>query len=229
MATKTQHDTTNNISHSENTSILDRSLTEMLVSAFEDERRPNDDAVSDIESSLAEQVVMLESQLITVTMRLDREREEKTSMHNQLELLPSELELYKKGSDKQKQQIRKLTSENDGYNGMRRFAETGTQDELMDELQSTKAKLLSLKEHVIDVTSRMIGALEEAPDTAAINDAAADTPFTLVVNSKRGRQLLRQQNARARQTVPQSLPRQTGIPAPTQGQPIPVVWDDRPS
>ena len=90
---------------------------------------------------------------------------------------------------------------------MRQFAETGTQDksEFMDELQSTKAKLLSLKEHVIDVTSRMIGALEEAPDTAAINDADDDdTPFTLVANSKRGRQLLRQQNARARQTVPQS-------------------------
>ena len=94
----------------------------------------------------------------------------------------------------------------------------------MDELQSTKAKLLSLKEHVIDVTSRMIGALEEAPDTAAINDADDDdTPFTLVANSKRGRQLLRQQNARARQTVPQSPPRRPGIPAPTQGQPIPVV------
>ena len=193
----------------------------------------------DIESSLAEQVVMLESQPIHVTMRLDREREEKTSMHNQLELLQSELELYKKKSDKQKQQIRKLTSENYGlrrdlswYNGMRGFAETGTQDksELMDKLQSTKAKLLSLKEHVIDVTSWMIGAMEEAPDTAAINDAAApDTPFTLVVNSKRGRQLLWQQNARARQTVPQSPPRQTGIPAPTQGRPIPVVWDDRPS
>ena len=94
----------------------------------------------------------------------------------------------------------------------------------MDELQSTKAKLLPLKEHMIDVTSRMIGALEEAPDTAAIHDAAAaDTPFTLVANSKRGRQLLWQQNARARQTVPQSPPCQPGIPAPTQGQPIPVV------
>ena len=106
MATQTQHDTTNNISHSENISILDRSLTEMLVSAFEDETRPSVDPVSDIESGLAEQVVMLESQLIHVTMRLDRKREEKTSMHNQIELMQSEFELYKKRSDKQKQQIR---------------------------------------------------------------------------------------------------------------------------
>ena len=42
---------------------------------------------------------------------------------------------------------------------MRRFTENPEShaSEFLDELQTTKAKFLSLKEHMVDVTSRMIG------------------------------------------------------------------------
>ena len=208
-----------------------RSLADMLESAFQDELIPASDIAPSIESDLAEQVLMLESQLLHETMQLDRERQENTRMQHQIDLLQSELTKYKKMSDKQRQEIKKLASENDNlkrdlsrHNGMRRFTENPEShaSELLDELQTTKAKFLSLKEHMVDVTSRMIGALEETPDAAVSNDDD-DTPFTIVAHSKRGRQLLCQQRATARHADPQPQSRQPSPPAPTRGQPIPVV------
>ena len=63
---------------------------------------------------------------------------------------------------------------------MRRFTETGTQSavDLTDELQSTKVKLQSLKEHMVDITSRMIVALEESLDAENNGDDNDDTPIT---------------------------------------------------
>ena len=192
--TQTERDTSNSPRQLENPSLHTRKLNEILSSSFEGETKPDGDAVADIEPNLAEQVVMLESRLIHKTMLLDREREDKDSMRKQIKRLQSELDQSKKTSDKQKQAIRKLTSENDKlrhdmscFRGMRRFAETGTGDnsELMDELQSTKAKYLSLREHVIDVTSRMIGALEESPDPDVCNgDDGDETPFTVVSKAR---------------------------------------------
>ena len=68
----------------------------------------------------------------------------------------------------------------------------------------------------------MIGALEETPDAAVSNDDD-DTPFTIVAHSKRERQLLRQQRATARHADSQPQPRQPIPPAPTRGQPIPIL------
>ena len=227
LTVQPDHDTNDNLTQSENNGLHNRSLTEMLASAFQGETSPDN-------PSLVEQVVMLESQLIHETMQLDLERKDNTSMRNQVQLLQCELEQSKKRSDKQKQEIKRLLGENDNlrrdlswYNGMRRFAETGTQPviDLTDELQSTKVKLQSLKEHMVDITSRMIVALEESPDAERNGDDDDDTPFTLVTHSRRGRQLQRQQSARSRQVVPQPHPpnRRPEIPTPTQGQPIPVV------
>ena len=66
--------------------IHDRSLTEMLASALQ-----VDSQQVDTEDSLLDQVVRLESQLIYGQLCLDREREEKTTLQNQLELLNAEL------------------------------------------------------------------------------------------------------------------------------------------
>ena len=172
-----------------------RSLADMLESAFQDELIPASDIAASIESDLAEQVLMLESQLLHQTMQLDRERKEKTRMQHQIDLLQSELTKYKKMSDKQRQEIKKLASENDNlkrdlsrHNGMRRFTENPEShaSELLDELQTAEAKFPCLKEQMVDVTSRMIGALEETPDAAVSNDDD-DTPFTIVAHSKRGK------------------------------------------
>ena len=208
-----------------------RNLADMLESAIQDELIPASDIAASIESDLAEQVLLLESQLLHETMQLDRERKEKTSMQHQIDLLQSELTKYQKMSDKQRQEIKKLASENDNlkrdlsrHNGMRRFTENPEShaSELLDELQTTKAKFLSLKEHMVGVASQMICALEETPDAAVSNDDD-DTPFTIVAHSKRGGQLLRQQRATARHAHSQPQPRQPTPPAPTRGQPIPVV------
>ena len=208
LTVQPDHDTNDNLTQSENNGLHNRSLTEILASAFQGETSPDN-------PSLVAEVVMLESQLIHETMKLDLERKDNTSMRNQVELLQCELEQNKKLSDKQKQEIKRLLGENDNlrrdlsrYNGMRRFAETGTQPviDLTDELQSTKVKLQSLKEHMVDITSRMIVALEESPDAERNGDDDDDPPFTLVTHSRRGRQLQRQQSARFRQVVPQPHP-----------------------
>ena len=65
-------------------------------------------------------------------------------MQHQIDLLQSELTKYKKMSDKQRQEIKKLASENDNlkrdlsrHNGMRRFTENPEShaSKLLDELQ----------------------------------------------------------------------------------------------
>ena len=88
--------------------IHDRSLTEMLASALQ-----VDSQQVDTQDSLLDQVVRLESQLIYEQLCLDREREEKTSSQNQLELLNAELKEYKKVNNKQKLEIKKMSSENE--------------------------------------------------------------------------------------------------------------------
>ena len=209
--------------------VHNRSLTDMLESAFNEQLIPNSDIASSVETSLAEEVIMLESQLIHKTMELDRESREKTTMQHQIDLLQAELEKYKKIGDKQRQEIKKLSGENDDlkrdlskHNGMRRFTSDTDKTELIDELQCMKAKFHSLKEHMMDVTNQIIGALEETPEAAVCNDND-DTLFTIVAHSKRGRRLLRQKQARAHQVDPQPQPQRSTTPALSQGQPIPVV------
>ena len=85
LAVQCDHDTNNNFTQSENSGLHNRSLTEMLASAFQGERSPDN-------PSLVEQVVMLESQSINEMMQLDLARKDNTSMRNQIELLQCELE-----------------------------------------------------------------------------------------------------------------------------------------
>ena len=80
LAVQPDHYTDDNYTQSENNGLHNRSLMEMLASAFQGE-------TSSDNPSLVEQVVMLESQLIHETMQLDLERKDNKSMRNQLELL----------------------------------------------------------------------------------------------------------------------------------------------
>ena len=221
--------------------VHDRSLTEMLASALQ-----MDSQQVDTEDSLLDQVVRLESQLIYGQLCLDREREEKTTLQNHLELLNAELKEYKKVNNKQKLEIKKMSSENDRLKrelsrhvGMRRFTDTDARDDgndtLLEDLHIAKAKFTSLKDHVVDITSRLIQALEDTPGSSVHNtvtveeeDDGDDTPFTLVARSKQGKRLLQQQRDRARSDASQahSSGPQTTPPtsqATTRGQAIPVV------
>ena len=137
-----------------------------------------------------------------------------------------------------------MSSENDRpkrelsrHVGMRRFTDTDTRDgvnTLLEDLHMAKAKFTSLKDHVVDITSRKIQALEDTPGpsvhntvTVAEEDDGDDTPFTLIARSKQGKRLLQQQRARARSGAlqahssgPQTIPPTSQ--ATTRGQAIPV-------
>ena len=204
--------------------------------------------VVDTEDSLLDQVVRLESQLIYGQLCLDREREEKTTLQKQLEILNAELKEYKKVNNKQKLEIKKMNSENDRLRrelsrhvGMRRFTDTDARDDGNDtsfeDLHIAKAKFTSLKDHVVDITSRLIQALEDTPGSSVHNtvtveeeDDGDDTPFTLVARSKQGKRLVQQQRDRAisgasqaHSSGPQTTPPTSQ--ATTRGQSIPIVCD----
>ena len=218
--------------------IVDRSLTDMLESAFSSDSAADSNDTRCTSSSLVEQIVMIDSKLIHSEMKLEQQCADNISLKNQVELLHSELEQCQKSSNKQKQEIKKLMNENDRlrrdpsrFNGMRSFTESTNADssDIKHELDITKAKLTSLRENLTGLSSRMIDVLEDGPtktnkNNASDNNDHNDTPFTLVMHSKQGRRLLQQQH-RASQPAPVPQP-----PRPTppitphpRGQPIPVI------
>ena len=218
--------------------IVDRSLTDMLESAFSSDSAANSNDTRSTSSSLVEQIVMLDSKLIHSEMKLEQQCADNISLKNKIELLHSELEQCKKSSNKQKQEIKKQMNENDRlrrdlsrFNRIRRFTESTNAEssEIKHELDITKAKLTSLRGNLTGLTSRMIDVLEDEPTKTNKNNASDnsdhnDTPFTLVMHSKQGRRLLQQQHRDSQPAPVPQPPRPTPqiTPHPS-GQPIPVI------
>ena len=118
-----------------------------------------------------------------------------------------------------------------------------TEDLLLDQVVRLESQLIyeqlcldrEREEKMLDVTSRLIQALEDTPGSSVHNtvtveeeDDGDDTPFTFIARSKQGKRLLQQQRDRARSGASQahSSSPQTTPPtsqATTRGQAIPVV------
>ena len=118
-----------------------------------------------------------------------------------------------------------------------------TEDLLLDQVVRLESQLIyeqlclnrEREEKMLDVTSRLIQALEDTPGSSVHNtvtveeeDDGDDTPFTVIARSKQGKRLLQQQKDRARSGASQahSSSPQTTPPtsqATTRGQAIPVV------
>ena len=156
----------------------DRSLTDMLMETQESVNTNNPDA-------LATQV-QLEAQLMAAFIRIDGLLVDNTSLNNQINLLNDELENYKKTLNSQKSNIKRLTVANDTlrkelsqYRGMRRHTQGAidttavqaqdTEDtaHIKADLAVTRAKLSSLRDQMVGITSSMLSLLEDdsSPDT----------------------------------------------------------------
>ena len=233
-----------NSSHNNNTQATDdgpayhdRSLTDMLASALEPAATQS--SASQQGSSESEQIASLRSQLALASAQLDGEVAEKQSLVNMIELLEGEIEEYRKIISNQKRDIKKYNCDNDNlrrelshFRGIRRYTADNTRREsdsdgaascsnaLKEELNVTKAKLISLREHVIDVTGSLVSALDE--DTQESGDDA----FQEVVSRRQRRSRPRSDPAASGSDLrPPVAPNTTPPPRHrhTQGQPIPVI------
>ena len=174
----------------ENASILltERSLTEMLAS---DTPQPSLSSSpihrqSDITNGNAnDKIVLLESRLLASSISLEGQTLENERLKNAIELIEKEVDSMKKTDKSQKNEIKKLKNENDDlrrqisrFRGMRKFVavdnkSVGTDSteanicdtDVKDELNIANAKLHSLHEHLMNITTSMVSALEDEDGT----------------------------------------------------------------
>lgn len=136
----------------------------------------------DMDASLQHaHLIELESQVVVAQLQLEDERDENTRYRNQVKIYEAEIEEYRKVQNANKREIKKLLTANDNLRrelskikGMRQFTTErhckdncecrrsagDLVDPLREELDITKVKLKSLKEHMMSITASMITALE---------------------------------------------------------------------
>ena len=176
MNSQTRHTDNDNVSL-----LSERSLTEMLASdtpqpsLTSSPLRSQGDSTADSN----DRIVLLESRLLASSIQLEGQTDENIRLKNVIQLLEKEIDSKKKTGKTQKNEIKKLKNENDElrrqlsrFRGMRKFADvadkavatdgmaTNISDTDNDELNVTKAKLCSLREHMVSITTSMLSALE---------------------------------------------------------------------
>ena len=207
----------------------ERSLTDMLASAFDDNMELN---------SPNDHIAILESQLAITQKQLDTERAEKQHLASVADLLDGEINDYQKIISNQKKEIKRLNNENDSvrrdlshFRGMKRYTtdgrvtpdihkENASHNAIKDELDVTKAKLASLREHMMNVTSSLITALD-GDTTEPVDLISGDDGFQEVISRRQRRRPQTEPSAasRLRPTTAYNQPQQQYA----QGRPIPVI------
>lgn len=193
--------------------LSERSLSDMLASAFSstgesepstrDSQTLSTQAGGPSEDNM--QTIQLESQLLAARIQMECATDEKSRLINQVQILETEIDKYKKTQHNLKSQVKKLTTTNDNlmreisrYRGMRQFtdvsnnntrdctsmADDGEKDRLHEQLGVEKAKLTSLREHMVSLASSMLSTLEGVDDDAVAADSVG---FTLVTRDRRRR------------------------------------------
>ena len=156
-------------------SILDsnRSLTDMLASENIDINQ------SKCTESHDDFVLRLEARIVAADIEIQGLRDERIALNNQVELLMLEIDSFKKTDKVQKNEIKKLTNDNDKlrrenskYNGMRRYTEPVQHPSVSTEStpvhvsdHSKCMKYDELRSKLISITDSLLGAL--ADDHAA--------------------------------------------------------------
>ena len=186
-------------------SLIDRSLTDMLASGgLSAQPTPSASGSGDVINS-SERAARLEAQITAAALALEHELSEKRSLSNAMDLLQNELEQYKRKQKHLQSEVKRLTGDNDNlrrelsrYKGMRRFIvdnhdgqkESDGSDAsnhtvaVKEELVTAKAKLASLREHVIDIGKALIST---ADDGTNVTVDGSDS-FTEFVSRRNRRQ-----------------------------------------
>ena len=166
---------------------LDRSLTDMLMDSGDTSNVSNSDDLTTI--------IHLEASLTAANIRISGLIAENTSLNNQISLLNDEIERQKKTLESQKSNLKKLTVTNDNlrkeisqYRGMRKHTQGAVDTtaislhdnqntiQIKEDLVIAQAKLSSLRDEMMGITSSMLSLLDEEP--------GSDTGFQLVSRRK---------------------------------------------
>ena len=202
-----------NVTESNNLSTLyDRSLADMLASAFSESindvsqsntmQSATDPSASHDTDELPDSCIQLESQLLSASIRIDGLTDENQRLHNQIQLLEDEIDNYRKTQQRLQHHVKKITATNDDLRreisrqkGLRKFVEPvptpeptaqAQIDTANEELGLTKAKLVSLKEEMVSLATAMVATLGHvsADESQSFVD---NTGFTSVERRRRGR------------------------------------------
>ena len=172
----------------------DRSLTDMLASGTSSAQSAALAAEDSNDIQSSNRAARLESQITAAALALEHEISEKQSMKNAIDLLNNELDEHKRNHKKLQSEIKRLTCKNDKmrkelsrYKGIRKYI-TGTHNHddqnpkqpetasvapvndtaVNEELSITKAKLASLRDHMIHIGNSLISAVND--DSLTIED-----------------------------------------------------------
>lgn len=200
--------------------INDRSLTDMLADTV---TPPTQTHCSSSRLSEQDTIVVLETEI-------ELKNDENNRLKSQVELLESEIDRFHKLQKNQTTEIKRLTADNDKlrrelsrHQGMRRFVtesdtnvegDTSKQAEVQkikDELTITHTKLQSLKEHMREVATSMITALDDE----------YDQEYQMVSNRRNNRKYS-ENNGR------QAVPTPTMTSQPSEQQAIQVIQGGAP-
>ena len=150
----------------------------MLASALEPVAS---DQSSASQQTPSDQIVLLQSQLALAKAQIDKNVAEKQQLVNMSELLEGEIDDYRKIIDNQKKEIKRLNRDNDTmrrelshFRGIRRYTTENSRHKsdtddgapssnttIKEELDVTKTKLISLREHIMDIAGSLLTAVDE--------------------------------------------------------------------
>ena len=200
-----------------------RSLTDMLCSAFKDDvpretSSPNAKAPQDI----ADKVKRLESDLIKANAQIEFDKTQNNKLQAQIELLEGEIDKYRATQTAQKKEIRRLTTANDNlrrelskYEGMRKYAVQNTEPD-KSKSNEDPTEIISLKEQ-LGVANIRIDSLKDHIQSVAGTLLSA-CGFQTVTHRRRNRG----KNTPPAANVVSSTGNTTAVPSET-GQRIPVI------
>ena len=175
--------------------INDVSLTDMLISGNDSEAGSTVD--SNANSLDAE--ARLQSQLAATALALEQETAEKMRLQNTIDLLQSEIEKHKRVQKVSKNEIRRITTENDNLRremsrspDMRRYNTSDNQEKCSntdnsplsntdEDLATVKANLDSLRDYIMNAGEALL--------SAASDDLTTPEDNFIEVVSRRGRRL----------------------------------------
>ena len=154
--------------------ITDQSLSELLASTnHTGDILNHNDKDLDTDSSLqsndcSDRIVRLEANLVAVNLDLQCKHDECVALQNQIDLLNEEMDCYKKTDKNQKNEIKRLTNENDRlikelskHSGVRRYFDKSPSEPSKSQGHDLSVKYDKLRSKLTEITDSLVTALED--------------------------------------------------------------------
>ena len=205
----------------------DRSLTDMLSSAFKDDvPRETSSPNARPTQNRADKIKRLETELIEANAQIEFDKIKNDKLQAQIQLLEEDIDKYRTTQNAQKKEIRRLTTANDNlrrelskHEGMRKYT---VQNAELDQskLNTDPAQIMSLKEQLSVARTSFESLKDHIKSVAGTLMSACDDDdgFQTVTHRRRSRGKNSSHTADAVSSTP--IPQAA---SPTTGQRIPVI------